>query len=43
MSLQSDEGPIGLLVISFSTNVGISLPSRSNRSSRLVLYGLGIR
>ena len=37
MSLQSDEGPIGLLVISFFTNVGIS------RSSRLVLYGLGIR
>ena len=34
-------GPIGLLVISFSTNVGITLPSGSNRSLRLVMCGLG--
>ena len=33
--------PIGLLVISFSTNVGITLPSGSNWSFKLVMYGLG--
>ena len=36
---QNDLGPIGWLVISFSINVGITQPSRSNRSFRLVMYG----
>ena len=36
-----DLGPIGLLVMSFFTNVGITLPSGSNRSLRLVMYVLG--
>ena len=38
-SLQSDLGPIGLLVILLSINVGITQPSRSNRAFRLVIYG----
>ena len=38
---ESDLGPISLLVISFSTNVGITQPSGSNRYFRLVMYGLG--
>ena len=37
--LQSSLGPIGLLVILFSTNVGIKQPSESNRSFELVMYG----
>ena len=35
---QSDLGPIDFLVISFSTNVSITQPSRSNRSFRFVMY-----
>ena len=34
-------GLIGLLVILFSTNVGITQPLGSNRSFRLIMYGLG--
>ena len=36
---QSDLGHIGLLVILFSTNVGITQPLESNRSFELVMYG----
>ena len=36
-----DIGSIGLLVILFSTNVGITTLSGSNRSFRFVMYGLG--
>ena len=32
-------GPIGLLVILFSTNVGITQPLESNRTFELVMYG----
>ena len=42
-SLHSDLSPIGLLVILLSTNLGNSQLSRSNRSFRLVMYGLGFR
>ena len=38
---QIDLGPIGLLIILLSTNVGITPPSGSNRSFRLVMCGLG--
>ena len=41
-SLQSDLGPISLLIILLSTNVGITQPLGSNRSFRLVMYGLVI-
>ena len=41
-SLHSDFGPIGLLFILLSTNLGKTPPLGSNRSSRLVMYGLGI-
>ena len=39
LSLQSDLGPIGLLIILLSTNLGITQPSGSNRSFRIVIYG----
>ena len=38
---ESDFGLIGLLVLSFSTNVGITQPLGLNRSFRLVMYDLG--
>ena len=36
---QSNLSPIGFLVILFSTNVGITQPSLSDRSFELVMYG----